>query len=240
MFLSRHCSMTPLLLLLRQRSILPTSRQPQVVLLLLLPFLLSGCLPFGGPAKPRPLTPPPGAQRGGGSTGGDVIAFIPVGNFPARTLNELADYFRQSLGVKIEVLPPMGSTFAERRGSQVIAQSLIDVLRQEHTRRRFLIGFTGEDLGVQDGSLNFTFAQYASYESGRKVAVISTTRLEPAFNGGGGGKRNKPLLVQRLRKITAKQIGRMVYGLPNSQDPDSVMYGGINSVRDIDNMSGAY
>jgi len=44
------------------------------------------------------------------------------------------------------------------------------------------------------------------------------------------------LLNIRLRKMVTKNIGVLYYELPTTDDPRSVMYDGINSVEDLDNM----
>jgi hypothetical protein len=64
-------------------------------------------------------------------------------------------------------------------------------------------------------------------------AVVSYARMDPARLGG---RTDAERLKTRLRKMVAKNIGIMYYGLPISQDPRSVLYGQIGGVRELDEM----
>src|SRR6185437_2903516 len=65
------------------------------------------------------------------------------------------------------------------------------------------------------------------------VAVISTARLDPKFYGYSSSSRLRDL---RVRKLLARDIGRLYFHLPESVDPSSVLYWNYSGIGDVDNM----
>jgi hypothetical protein len=63
------------------------------------------------------------------------------------------------------------------------------------------------------------------------LAVLSTARMGPE-----PGPFGHQLETARLRKMVTKYIGVMYFGLPQSSDPRSVLYGNILGVPDLDAM----
>ena len=68
----------------------------------------------------------------------------------------------------------------------------------------------------------------------QRMAVVSYARMDPA---NLGDPPDDQLLMTRLRKMIAKNVGIIVYGLPPSRNPRSVLYGNILGVDDLDRMT---
>jgi len=60
------------------------------------------------------------------------------------------------------------------------------------------------------------------------VAVISTFRMNPRNLGAG---MNDAVLQSRLRKMVAKNVALLLYNLPASSDPHSLLFDGIDGVE---------
>jgi hypothetical protein len=60
------------------------------------------------------------------------------------------------------------------------------------------------------------------------LAVVSTARLGDLL----GSDR-----MRRLQKMVTKDIGILYFGLPQSDDPGSVLYRNVNGPGDLDRMS---
>jgi hypothetical protein len=63
-----------------------------------------------------------------------------------------------------------------------------------------------------------------SYRENQRFAVISTFRLH--------SPGNQEITTTRIRKILRKNLGILVYRLPLSKDPTSLLYDQINSIAD--------
>jgi predicted Zn-dependent protease len=65
------------------------------------------------------------------------------------------------------------------------------------------------------------------------IAVVPTARIDETFYGR---PKSRTLLRHRALKLVDLNVGVLVYGLPRSRDPRSVMYHDIDSLDDIDRM----
>ena len=93
-----------------------------------------------------------------------------------------------------------------------------------------VIGFTAEDLRIEarpDWGWAFGWRDGS-------LAVLSSSRMQPRLPVPGG------LEATRLRKMTTKYIGVLYFGLSESGDPRSVLYGRILGVSDLDAMGEDY
>ena len=89
----------------------------------------------------------------------------------------------------------------------------------------FVIGVTGEDMYLQTNPRwRFAF----SYRNGPCVAVVSYARMQI--------DASPEVRATRLRKMTAKNLGVLVYGLPLNKDPRSLMFDEILGIEDLDFM----
>ena len=64
-----------------------------------------------------------------------------------------------------------------------------------------------------------------------RTAVVSTARLSLPDIGQSLGR---DVLGTRLRKVVTKDIGILYYGLPQSQNPNRVLYNQIMGIEELD------
>src|SRR5262249_12969171 len=97
-----------------------------------------------------------------------------------------------------------------------------------------IIGITQQDMYIASHAMRWRYG--FSYRSGNSV-VISTAHMRP-FLAGLRGKQD--VIQTRARKILTSNIGALVYRLPPSRDPSSVLFNRINGVDDIDVMGESF
>jgi predicted Zn-dependent protease len=165
------------------------------------------------------------------------ITFVPIGNFPSASLQALASYYEQTLGLHIDVRPaiPFEESMVDRSRGQLIGEELVNGMKtgyptQAQDRSVMMVGFTRGDMYVRHKDWRFAFA---TREDGR-FAAISTARMDPV---SFGLPPNDGVLVRRLLKMTSKQIGLYFYELPERQEKSSVLYSPILGVDDLDEVS---
>jgi predicted Zn-dependent protease len=165
--------------------------------------------------------------------GGSKIYFVPFGAFPPEQLQPLVHYYHDKYNLEIAVLDsiPVDPSTRDQSRQQLMAEKLAGSLRSavpEHANEpgAVLIGFTSED--IYPASKNWQFA-FGWRQDG--AAVVSTARLGlsnplAALDSDVSGAR--------LRKIVTKDIGLLYYGLPQSQNPKSVLYNQIMGIEELD------
>jgi len=165
------------------------------------------------------------------------IMFVPVGDFPVTALQKVANYYQETLGVKIVVSDPISieESMFDRARRQLIAEELVNHVRArfpEPTRnqRLMMIGFTRADMYIQHKEWRFAFA----YRENGRFAAISTARMDPV---NFGLPPDDGVLVRRLIKMTSKQIGLYFYELPERQEKTSVLFSPILGVDDLDEVA---
>ena len=95
-----------------------------------------------------------------------------------------------------------------------------------------VIGITAFDMHMEAMRDRWLFT-FSLRSPDRRFAVVSFERMDPA---NLGEPADSELLRSRLRKMLAKNIGLMCYGLPASDNPRSVLYRNILGVDDPDRM----
>ena len=166
---------------------------------------------------------------------GSKIYFIPIGDFPADQLQSLAEYYHEKYGIEITIVNSVPVNPLTRNASrqQLMAENLAAGLRNsvpEHASEpgSILIGFTPED--IYPATMNWQFA-FGWRLGEARSAVVSTARLSlPDI----GQPLERDLPNKRLRKIVTKDIGILYYGLPQSQNPKSVLYNQIMGIEELD------
>ena len=85
------------------------------------------------------------------------IYFIPLGDLPSATLQELTNYYKQKYGLAIEILPAatMKPWVMDYRRRQLIAEELIGQMKQDYSdlaqdRAVILIGITSQDMYIRE------------------------------------------------------------------------------------------
>ncbi len=155
------------------------------------------------------------------------IMFVPVGDFPLTALQKVANYYQETLGVKIVVSDPIPveEGMLDRGRRQLIAEEIVNQVRARlpeptKNQRLMMIGFTRGDMYIQHKEWRFAFA----YRETGRFAAISTARMDPV---NFGLPPDDSVLVRRLIKMTSKQIGLYFYQLPERQEKTSVLFSPI-------------
>jgi predicted Zn-dependent protease len=168
------------------------------------------------------------------------LYFVAIGDVPPAWLHDMAAHFEEKFGLSITVLAGLmfdRVTF-DRHRSQTVADELILAIRRRYPRlarddRARVIGVTPYDMYMQEMAAQWAFV-FSLRSHDQHFAVVSYARMDPAR------LRKEPdagRLETRLRKMVAKNIGLMYYGLPVSQDPRSVLYGNVGGVDELDLMT---
>ena len=168
--------------------------------------------------------------------GSGTVYLVPLGDFPPATIENLAEYYRKRYGIDIMTLPklelPKAVKSDERK--QLIAEELITLIKNVkpelvHDPKAFVIGLTNEDMFIQQRDWQYAY----SWRHDAKYAVISSNRM----NEGSLFRAASDELTQiRLRKMVTKNIGLLYFHLPQSDNPRSVLYGRVDSLKDLDKM----
>jgi predicted Zn-dependent protease len=168
------------------------------------------------------------------------LYFVAIGDVPPDLMKDLARHFEERFGIQITVLSGLlfdRATFDLDR-SQTIADELISAVRRRYPTlarddRARVIGVTPYDMYMREMATEWRFT-FSLRSSEDHFAVVSYARMDPVRLGG---RPDAVRLTTRLRKMVAKNIGIMYYGLPISQDPRSVLYGQIGGVQELDEMT---
>jgi hypothetical protein len=87
-----------------------------------------------------------------------------------------------------------------------------------------VIALVDRDMYIADSTWNYA---YGLRDKGH-LAVVSTAHLDDGLLGN---------TTQRLQKMVTKDIGILYFGLPQSDDPKSVLYKNVLGPVDLDRMS---
>jgi len=185
----------------------------------------------------------PGPARRPGK--GMVAAFLPIGASLERVA-AVAENFRTELALEIAVLPPMEpeSYATDQRRKKLVGERLIQQIHTAHRQllshgKVVLIGITERDMltsAQANANRSTRTNQTSSFalsvrSTASSIAVVSMFRMDPRNLGAG---INDDVLQSRLRKMVAKHVGLMLYGLPASKDPHSLLFSDISGVEQLD------
>jgi hypothetical protein len=165
---------------------------------------------------------------------GQRAYLAPLGDVEPASLRALADFYSDRYDLRVDVLPqaPIPPAARDAGRGQLIAESLIDGLLgaypEANDPENIIIAVTKEDVYLRHRP---DWAWAFGMRTGGRLAVLSTARMGPA-----PGPFGHQLEAARLRKMTTKYIGVLYYGLHESSDPRSVLYGNILGVPDLDGM----
>ena len=131
-----------------------------------------------------------------------------------------------AIGVLPSLVLPRKAYDTARR--QVVAERVLDAVsatyRQAADRRSVVIALVDRDMYIADSTWQFAYG----LRSKGHLAVVSTAHLDDGLLGDK---------TQRLRKMVTKDIGIIYFGLPQSDDPRSVLYKDVLGPKDLDRMS---
>jgi len=160
------------------------------------------------------------------------LYFIPLGDFPSATTEDLIAFYRSKYDLSIETRPnlPLKLSVVNTARQQVIAEQLIELVKGAYpdlvtNTESIIIGLTTEDMYIAQYNWQFSF----SWRQEDRYAVISNGRMSL---GASSNDQEKA----RLRKMVTKNIGILYYRLPQSNDPRSVLYKDVGGISELDYM----
>ena len=152
----------------------------------------------------------------------------------AVALTSLPDYYDAWLGLKVETLPdlPLDAQAFDSGRRQYVAEDLIASLRQALPQlsadpSATVIAVTEADMYIRAYDWRYAF----NYRDGQGFAVVSSARMVPWLYRLRG---KEYLLHTRFRKMVSRNIGILVYELPPSRDPTSLLYHQVLGLDDLD------
>jgi predicted Zn-dependent protease len=167
------------------------------------------------------------------------IYIVPIGAVQGLGLDELPEFYRSRYGLSVQLLEPVPLDPKARNTArkQLIFEELTKLMHAHlpqlaKDKSAFLIGITDEDMYIRD--LNWNFA-YTAYDEPARTVVVSSARFIPYPLAG-----NETLLRARIRKMVSRTIGFVVFDLPRSNDPSSVMYRDLYGAASADLMSDSF
>ena len=163
--------------------------------------------------------------------GSGKVYFIPLGDFPSSTTEDLIAHYKIKYGLNVETLPnlPLKFSVVDTGRQQLIAEALITLMKSAYpdstnNPEAIMIGLTTEDMYIAQYSWQFTF----SWRQEGKYAVVSNARMSL-----GAPLISEEQLTARLRKMVT---GILYYRLPQSNDPRSVLYKNVGGISELDHM----
>jgi predicted Zn-dependent protease len=179
----------------------------------------------------RPLPSPELKPRGG------PVYLVPLGAPDPPFLDGVAAHLEQRYQLHVVKLAglPLDESVVDNRRRQLVAEPLIALMRREYPREAedrsaVLVGITAHDLYIA----SYTKWRWAfSYRMDERFAVVSTARMDDA---AWGGATDAQRLEARLRKMVTKNLGVLYFGLVQSSDRRSVMFGPILGLGDLDSI----
>lgn len=165
------------------------------------------------------------------------IYFVPIGDFPRSTLEDLGRYYEQKYRLTIHItsaVPPNASAYnPERR--QWAAEDLVASVNRSSISSSgaadpVMIAFTDQDLYIREFQWRYAFGRWD--DSG--VAVLSSARM--SYPWLGFVKVSQTRRDARLRKMVTRYIGHLYYKLPFNDECQSVLYRNIGGPQELDFM----
>ena len=167
---------------------------------------------------------------------GSKIYLVPIGDVPVDQMQRLADYYHERFGLDIPILKafPVPADAMDANRNQLRAEKLTNEMRSNFPHladdpKAILIGVTSQDIYLV--SMNWRFA-FGWRDANTRTAVVSTARMNLRYLGN-----LFPNSEVRLRKMVTKDVGILYYGLPQSDNPKSVLYNGILGIQELDSIS---
>lgn len=164
------------------------------------------------------------------------VYIVPLGDAQGLGLDDLPNFYREQYGLSVEVLAPIPLEPRLRNDSrrQLIFEEIVALLHRQlaHLAKQksaYLIGVTDEDMYIAKQNWNFA---YTAYDLPNRAGVVSSHRFVPEPLAG-----NEELFRSRIRKMVSRTIGFVVFDLPRSDDPSSVVYKNLYGSSSADLMS---
>jgi hypothetical protein len=177
-------------------------------------------------------------NNGPGPHGG--VYLIHLGEPSTIDLEPLREYYQQTLGLDVTILPPATLDSAafnlERR--QLAAERVIESMRRTvgsiaDDVDAHIIGVVEQDIYIEEYEWRYALNFRADYQ----LAVVSSARTTTSADGAAA---QPDLVMSRLRKLVTKNIGAMLYRFELSEDPTSIFYSAIGGPADLDRIDDSF
>ena len=203
-------------------------------------FLASHPVPDGdqwvgaGPA-PIPAADCPGT--------GQRVCLLAIGDPPPEGIEAIAERFTANYEITLTVLPPIEMAGLERESGELVdheRQQLYGDLLVEALKTIYpevwlnpevtLIALTQHDI-YDSRNPDFDYLYSVRGLRPGRIVLVSNARMDDA---AWSGEADDDLLMERTRKLIAREIGAVHYGLSFRNDPTSVMTSVFGSRAGVD------
>ena len=184
----------------------------------------------------------PAVRRDACEGDGPRVCIVPMGGVSTDLLLSAISDIEQLIGEPIALLPAVevGANdvgFVDESRDQIDDDILKATLYKQFPEFQdnsevVLLGITPIDMFSADKpTTRYAFGQRSKWDNGKQAGVLSYYRMDPLSYGL---PENDDMLKQRLEKFMLKYILGMRFGIPDSEDPTSVMYSHINGLDALD------
>ena len=179
-----------------------------------------GCAP-AKPSSPIPVPPLPTSRS---------VFFAPIGDYPIADAQALVAHYHEKFGMPIGILPSLDLPAYARDSArrQLIAERVLDAVVASHRQaadpNAVVIALVRDDMYIASKDWQYAYG----LRTRGHLAIVSTAHLDDGLLGDK---------TQRLQKMITKDIGILYFGLPQSDDPKSVLYRDVGGPMDLDRMS---
>ena len=170
------------------------------------------------------------------------VYIVPFGDVSVDAVHIWSEFLGDDLDVRVKVLntasfPPASFNFARR---QFVTEKIADAVAQ--IRREILfkkprtafIGLLNHDMYPTTHDWRYCYALNFLEGERNRITVISTKRLTSTADDA------EQVFTARLYKLLKRAIGFQLYGCGTTTNVDSVLYGPLLSVDDLDRMGMKY
>jgi YD repeat-containing protein len=151
------------------------------------------------------------------------LYFVPMGS-QAISAQSLAAYYRQKFNLVVTVLPSVAlkpETCVPSRNQCIAEEMIIEAKhacpRIAHKAESMFIVLTDEDIFPRSLGWEFTYGLMPSAHT----AIVATHRMDPGY---WGDPPSPAVKLASAKQMLTKYVARIVFRVPISYDPTSVMY----------------
>jgi hypothetical protein len=165
------------------------------------------------------------------------VCLVPLGWLPKELVDQLVVYYASQYNLTLHVLPAIRLAPGFDKGQLLDADRLRSLLMRTYPAYANdievnLIGLTAIGIYTQEWP-NGSFGQTYPTQGGtmRRHAVLSIFMLDPRSSGQ---PPNNTVRDKRIRVLMNRSIARGYFGLPENNDPGTLLYQTISSVGQLD------
>lgn len=165
------------------------------------------------------------------------VYLVPFGLDSGVPLDWARTYYRARFGIDVSILSPVqvSNALEGHQRKQLDAQRSLEYLQERLPAltadpSAILVAVTSRDLFIPA----FSWSYAENYREDGRFAIVSSARLRPPSPFDGW---NPQWYYSRIQKMISKNIAILYFGLPLSDDPTSLLCGGILSGDEADLMS---